>query len=109
MNQENQNKISSAVFLFTLSLLIFSAQAEGARLNHERFYQEEWCGEHKGIIEHILPDKTRVDCLLHDYAVEVAFSGKHHQALGQSLFHAQMTGRFAGVLLIMEHPEQEYK
>jgi len=82
---------------------------EAARLHPERFYQEIWCGEHGGIIEHILPDKTRVDCLLDDYAVEVDFASKWAESIGQSLFYAIMTGRIPGVLLIMENPEKDFK
>ncbi|MBI5453043.1 MAG: hypothetical protein HY956_00275 [Deltaproteobacteria bacterium] len=68
----------------------------------ERAYQEEWCADVGGVVEYTLPDKTRVDCLTGEYAVEVDFASKWAEAVGQSLYYAEMTGRRPGVLLILE-------
>jgi hypothetical protein len=52
----------------------------------ERAFQERLCAGMQ--IEEGLPSGGRVDCLNHEYAIEVYFSGKWHQANGQSLYYA---------------------
>lgn len=68
----------------------------------ERAYQEDWCAKAGGVVEYRLPDKTRVDCLTAEYAIEVDFASKWAEAVGQSLYYAEMTGKKPGVLLILE-------
>ena len=46
--------------------------------------------------------RTRCDCLTDDYAIEVDFSHKWAEAIGQSLHYASMTGQQAGIVLIVE-------
>lgn len=77
-------------------------------MNPESYYQNKWCDDHSGKVEHVLQDKTRVDCLTQEYAVEVEFADKWYE-VGQALFYAQMTNKKPGVVLIMENPEKEYK
>lgn len=84
-----------------ITLLLASA-ADAARMNQERHYQDLWCDERDGEKEVILSDRTRVDCLLDEYAVEVDFANKWAEAVGQAQYYAYMTGRKPGVLLIME-------
>lgn len=62
----------------------------------------------KGEIEYVLSDKTRVDCLTHVHAIEVDFAHKWYEAVGQSLFYSLHTGKRAGILLILEKPD-DYK
>ena len=45
-------------------------------------------------------DGTRVDLLGEDYAWEVDWSHKWAEAIGQSLYYAEMTGRKPGVILL---------
>lgn len=73
----------------------------GSSVLHEKDYQRHWCKKHKGELEHRLSDGTRVDCLTREYAVEVEYAPKWAEAVGQSLFYAKMTGRKAGIVLIM--------
>jgi len=97
-------------FFIIFLLLLFSANAEAARLHPERFYQQIWCDEHNGKVEHILPDRSRVDCLTEEYAVEVDFADKWPpKVIGQSVFYAQMMDKKPEVVLIMEIPEKDYK
>jgi len=92
-----------------LILLLLSVTAEAARLHPERYYQEEWCEANNGKLEHVLQDMTRVDCLTVTHAVEVDFSDKFYQAIGQAIFYSEMTGLLPGVLLIMENPQEDYR
>ncbi len=61
-----------------------------------------------GQVEYVLPDSTRVDCLLSDYAVEVDFGKKWAEAVGQSLYYAEITGRNPGILLILADDEERF-
>lgn len=71
----------------------------------EKYYQQEWCTKNNGIMEYKLIDDTRVDCLTKDYAVEFDFATKWAEAVGQSLHYSRMTGKKAGINLIIEKPE----
>lgn len=85
-----------------LSLAFFLPGLAFAR-TPERAYQEEWCAREGGVVEYTLPDKARVDCLTDEYAVEVDFASKWAEAVGQSLYYAERTGKRPGVLLILEN------
>jgi hypothetical protein len=67
----------------------------------ERHYQLRLCKEIDGIVEKVLPDKTRVDCLTSEYAVEVDFAKKWAESVGQSLYYAKLTGKKPAVGLIV--------
>ena len=67
----------------------------------ERFYQQQWCNLKGGQVEFTLPDRTRVDCLTESHAVEVDFAHKWAEAIGQSLHYSSMTGKRAGILLVL--------
>lgn len=96
-------------FALTLAILLLAFPVQAKNLHLETEYQAAWCPEMKGDMEYVLPDRTRVDCLLDDYAVEMDFARKWHEAIGQALFYANMTGRRPGVVLIMEDPERDYR
>jgi hypothetical protein len=61
-----------------------------------------------GIVEHRLPDKTRVDCLTDTHAIEYDFARKWAEAVGQSLHYARMTNKQAGIVLIKKRGGQKY-
>lgn len=86
-----------AAFLFLLG----SSDAFPA----EKDYQQEYC---KGKMEFVLPDRTRVDCLTEDHAIEYDFGKKWAEAVGQSLHYAAHTGRRAGIVLIIGPGDQRY-
>ena len=62
------------ILLLVLCLSITTGWAK--HLYTEREYQKYWCTKYKGIMEYKLNDKTRVDCLLPEIAVEVDFAPK---------------------------------
>ena len=64
----------------------------------EADYVNKYCD---GVIEHVLSDHTRVDCLTAEYAIEYDFARKWAEAIGQSLHYARMTGKKPGIALIM--------
>lgn len=76
-------------------------------IHKEAYYQQLWCNKHSGIMEYKNADKTRVDCLTKDYAVEFDFAEKWAESVGQSLHYEMMTGKKAMIVLILEHPETQ--
>ena len=88
-------------------LLTFSLEAK--HLHKEKVYQEHFCKAYGGVTEYKLKDKTRVDCLLQDYAIEVDFASKWAESIGQSLHYALQTSKKPAVLLIMEDKKKDQK
>jgi len=85
--------------------ILLLSMATSAHALPESHYQDKWCTEHKGKAEVVLPDKTRVDCLTDSHAVEFDFGKKWAEAIGQSLYYSFQTGKRAGVVLILEKPQ----
>ena len=75
----------------------------GASKKHtERYYQKLWCEKAKGIMEYVLEDGTRVDCLTKNYAVEIEFAENWYEAVGQALHYARLSERKPAVVLIIK-------
>jgi hypothetical protein len=85
-----------------------STNAQAKRLHPEKHYQNQWCREHDGQVEVILPDRTRCDCLTDTHAIEFDFGNKWAEAIGQALYYSIQTGKRAGVVLILEK-QKDYK
>ena len=75
---------------------------------HERHYQELLCNKLDGKMEYVLKDRTRVDCLTDEYAIEVDFAKKWAQSIGQSLFYGYMTGKKPAIAIIMDNKDKRY-
>jgi len=76
-------------------------------LHKEKYYQKIFCNKINGILEYTLKDKSRVDCLTSTYAIEVDFSNKWAESIGQSLFYGIETNKKPAVLLIMEQNKKD--
>ncbi len=88
--------ISITVFILIFVTLLNDVSAS------ERDYQVEWCGRFSGEIEFVLPDRTRVDCVLPDYAIEFDFGKKWAESIGQSIFYASQLNKRPGIVLIIQ-------
>ena len=76
---------------------------------NEAFYVKKWISQYGGDEEFKLPDKTRVDVLTDEYAIEVDFARKWYEAVGQSLHYGAITGKKPGIVLILrKQHEQKY-
>ena len=64
------------LFFLFLALILFIIGSSDL-LAAEKDYQREYC---KGIMEFRLPDRTRVDCLTEDHAIEFDFGKKWAEA-----------------------------
>lgn len=91
---------SKIIYLLLILQLLAPSIAKHAFFEKE--YQAKWCSQHNGIQEYILKDKTRVDCLLADYAIEFDFAEKWHSAIGQALYYSIQTNKQPGIVLILE-------
>ena len=95
------------VLLFVLSILILLAVGylylnEAPHKKHkEKYYQTQLCNELGGAMEQSLLDRSRVDCLTDEYAIEVDFARKWAESVGQSLYYALMTEKKPAVGLIV--------
>ncbi len=87
---------------FCLVFAFFALISTAIYAQSEADYQREWCGKHGGIVEYKLPDRTRVDCMVGEYAIEFDFARKWAEATGQATYYAAETGKIAGIVLIME-------
>jgi len=74
----------------------------------EAYYQRMMC-EDIGVMEYMLDDDTRIDCLTDGYAWEVDFQEKWAEAIGQCLHYASKTGRHPAIYLIGDNVEKYAK
>lgn len=72
----------------------------------ESDYVKAYCS---GKVEYVLPDRTRVDCLTDEYAIEFDYAKKWAESIGQSLYYAEMTGKKPAVAIIIKsNPDKKY-
>ncbi|EDZ63190.1 hypothetical protein SMGD1_2056 [Sulfurimonas gotlandica GD1] len=96
------------VFILIFPLLFVGCSHPPKKYN-ERHYQTLLCNELDGEMEYVLKDRTRVDCLTDEYAIEVDFAKKWAEGIGQSLHYAHMTGKKPAVGFIMnDDKDQRY-
>ncbi len=65
----------------------------------EKDYVNMYC---PGIKEYVLADKTRVDCLTDEYAIEFDYAKKWAESIGQSLYYSKKTGKKPAVAIITD-------
>lgn len=97
----------SICLLLLLIVIIPPGVALGKRIYKEREYQDCWCSQAGGISEYTLPDKTRVDCLTDEYAIEFEFADNWPESIGQAMYYSIMTNRKPGIVLIIEDIEKD--
>ena len=94
------------MFLRIVTFLILICTTSNAKhLYPEKYYQQYWCTKNLGQSEVKLIDNTRIDCLTKTHAIEFDFASKWAEAIGQSLHYARMSGKKAGIVLIVEKKE----
>ena len=73
----------------------------------ESSFQHAHCSNLEGIEEFELSDRTRVDCLTRDYAIEYDFANKKYEAIVQALHYGVMTNKIPKIVLILDKNKQE--
>ena len=94
-------------FTLILSLLFVGCSSTPKKLN-EKYYQTQLCEKLDGEMEYVLKDRTRVDCLTDEYAIEVDFAKKWAESVGQSLYYAKMTHKQPAVGLIVGTKDKKH-
>ena len=59
-------------------------------------------------LQNTLPNKTRVDCLTKEYAIEVDWAKKWAEGVGQSLYYSHMTNKKAAIALITSSKDKRF-
>jgi len=95
------------IVIFIVIAGVLFADCTGKKKHNEKYYQTELCNELGGVMEQSLLDRTRIDCLTDVYAIEVDFSKKWAESVGQSLYYAEMTGKKPGVGLIVRDSKKD--
>jgi len=88
-------------------LLSFLTTLYAKNPHHEKYYQTQFCNTFHGKMEVTLKDRTRVDCLTNQYAIEVDFAKKWAQSVGQSLYYGYMTNKQPAIALIITLPKEQ--
>ena len=87
--------------LTTFTFLLLTATASALP---EKHYQDIFAAQVGGRTEVTAGDGTRCDILTDSYAIEVDWSKKWAEAIGQSLNYLFQTNLRAGIILIMDTP-----
>lgn len=97
--------------LLLITLIIFTLSVSLQAKERESYYQKLFAEAINGETEFVLPDRARVDILNETYAIEVDFAAKWAESVGQALYYSEMTGKRAGVLLVVngDNDEQHIK
>ena len=95
------------VVFFFLVIVAFITGCSSTKKHHEKYYQTQLCNELDGVMEQSLLDRTRVDCLTDEYAIEVDFAKKWAESVGQSLYYAAMTEKKPAVGFIMNDNKKD--
>lgn len=93
--------------LLALTILLILMFAESARAL-EKNYQKSWCASMGGQMEVVLEDKSRVDCVTDEYAVEVEYAKKWAESIGQSLYYATVLDKKPGILIIKKAGDERF-
>ena len=104
--RKGMKKLKTVPALLVTTLLI-GGNCYAAHRHLEKYYQDKWCAAHDGKTEVVLPDKARVDCVTSSNAIEFDFGKKWAESIGQALYYSAVTGKKAGIVLIMENPEKD--
>lgn len=95
----------SVVVVFCYTEPIKNGELEDGKEKYkEADYVNAFCN---GQIEYVLPDKTRVDCLTDEYAIEFDWAKKWAEGAGQSLYYAKMTNKKPAVAIIIKSPKDK--
>lgn len=100
--------IISAILYTLLENDTFVKKEDDSVKKDEKYYQSKMCSELGGKTEYVLFDKTRVDCLTPEYAIEVDFAKKWAEGIGQALYYAEVTKKKPAVALIVGEDDTKY-
>ena len=77
-------------------VFVFAAQSYASEIE----INSSWCATMNGTSQYTTKDRTYVDCLTNDFAVEAEYDYNWKEAIGQSLHYAETTNKQAAILFI---------
>jgi len=89
-------------------ILVIAAAVYGSVCAAEKDYVRHHCILVGGHIEYRLPDRTRVDCLTADNAIEFDWAYKWGECIGQAMYYGAMTDRRPMCALIVGPSDQRF-
>ena len=92
------------ILFIIIFFIILQFQISAAAKMLEKDYVNMYCN---GETEYVLPDKTRVDCLTEEYAIEFDYAKKWAESIGQSLYYSKMTDKKPAVAIIVKKPSDK--
>jgi len=98
-------KVFRQTKLLPVIALLLAGHSSGAQV--ESWYQDVWCRGMAGQVEVRMDDGRRIDCLTDSHAIEFEFARKWPEAIGQSLEYSMLTGKSAGIVLVLRRSEDE--
>jgi len=103
--KEGQRVDKRVVFVSIAFAILFAGCTK--KRYKEKYYQTQLCNELGGVMEQSLLDRSRVDCLTDEYAIEVDFARKWAEGAGQALYYALMTDKKPAVGLIVRDSDKD--
>lgn len=100
-------RIVISIFI-ALFIIGCNEKAPQYKKHKEKYYQTKFCKKIGGEMEVVLSDRTRVDCLTNEYAIEVDFAKKWAEGIGQGLYYGYMTDKKPAVALICGSRDKRY-
>lgn len=86
--------------MFLILILLTSFFAAKSQYYPERIYQLHAATALSGSIEYLIAGGCRVDIVTDTFAIEVEFPVKWAEAIGQSLYYAEIMNKQPGIILI---------
>ncbi|UYZ08533.1 hypothetical protein CFBP5507_05905 [Agrobacterium salinitolerans] len=83
---------------YILALMLAFAGVQFAHAATESEYRSRFCAGMQQ--ERVLPNGTRVDCITDHMAIEVDWTHKWAEAIGQSLLYAAATEKLPAIILV---------
>ena len=77
--------------------------------NAERMTCKALAPKYEATCEVLMDDGTICDMITDEYAIEVDYTNKWAEAVGQSLHYAERTGKKPAIILLLRDPESEWR
>jgi len=98
----NYSPRGCSITILVIIILIISASRIFAQTHDERYYQLIAAKSLSGSIEYVTKDKSRIDIVTDEYAIEVDFCYHWQESIGQSLFYSLAISKKPGIVIIFK-------
>ena len=95
------------IALLILQIILVSCTTYPAGAMSSDTAPEQWCAQMGGENHFQLQGEAPIHCLTDQYAIEAMPAHRWAEAIGLTLYYAELTGREPGVVLLMQEGEQD--